>query len=80
MTKLFTDTDFEYDDYYRQSRRTTRARTVCFTAASAARRKKPTFPKKPPHGWGMTRHPAECDCQREKRLECESAEERRRAP
>ncbi len=27
---------------------------VFFTAASAARRKKPTFLKKPLHGWGMT--------------------------
>ena len=27
---------------------------------------------------GHDKHPTECDCQREKRLECESAEERRR--
>lgn len=53
MTELFTDTVLnmmtttaEPEDYT--------GRTVCFTAASAARRKKPTFPKKPPHGWGMT--------------------------
>ena len=36
------------------TRRTTQARMVFFTAASAARRKKPTFLKKPLHGWGMT--------------------------
>ena len=36
------------------------------------------FPKETAAWLGHDKHPTECDCQREKRLECESAEERRR--
>ena len=53
MTELFTDTVLNM--------MTTTAEPEDYTGedgllycGSAARRKKPTFPKKPPHGWGMT--------------------------
>ncbi len=60
------------------SRRTTPARTVYCTAASAASRKEAYFAPDKAAIFGRDRHPAECDCQRAAREEREAAEERRR--
>ena len=54
MTVLFTDTVLNMMTTTAEPEDYTGVRTVCFTAASAARRRKATFPRKLPHGWGMT--------------------------
>lgn len=77
MTELFTDTVLnmmtttaEPEDYTGED-----GLLYCGKCRTA---KEAYFPKETAAWLGHDKHPTECDCQREKRLECESAEERRR--
>ena len=77
MTELFTDTVLnmmtttaEPEDYTGED-----GLLYCNKCRTA---KEAYFPKETAAWLGHDKHPTECDCQREKRLECESAEERRR--
>ena len=77
MTELFTDTVLnmmtttaEPEDYTGED-----GLLYCSKCRTA---KEAYFPKETAAWLGHDKHPTECDCQREKRLECESAEERRR--
>lgn len=77
MTELFTDTVLnmmtttaEPEDYTGED-----GLLYCGKCRTA---KEAYFPKETAAWLGYDKHPTECDCQREKRLECESAEERRR--
>ena len=76
MTELFTDTVLnmmtttaEPEDYTGED-----GLLYCGKCRTA---KEAYFPKETAAWLGHDKHPTECDCQREKRLECESAEERR---
>ena len=77
MTELFTDTVLnmmtttaEPEDYTGED-----GLLYCGKCRTA---KEAYFPNETAAWLGHDKHPTECDCQREKRLECESAEERRR--
>ena len=74
MTELFTDTVLnmmtttaEPEDYTGED-----GLLYCGKCRTA---KEAYFPKETAAWLGHDKHPTECDCQREKRLECESADE-----
>ena len=66
MTELdLTETDFEYDRLPRaEPEDYTGEDGLLYCGKCHTAQRGLLSPKKPPHGWGVTSHPAECDCQR----------------